>query len=131
MSEQEYETINVDTGSAPTQDQKNWAMYCHLAGFLVFLPILTPITQIVGPLVLWLLKRESSSFIDEQGKEALNFQISMTICLLVSIMLMFIFIGIPIFLALLIYDIIMIIQAAQCASQGKHYRYPYILRLIK
>jgi hypothetical protein len=131
MTEQDQQPTYVTPEPAITKEEKNWAMFCHLAGFALIVPVVIPVGQIVAPLVLWLLKKEGSPFIDDQGREALNFQISMTIYFLASILLMFIIIGIPLFLALIIFDIVMIITAADKASKGEHYRYPFNLRLVK
>lgn len=109
-------------------DEKRWAMFCHLAGFAFFIPIF--IGQIIAPLILWLVKKDESSYIDDQGKEALNFQISITIYLAVAALFFLVLIGIPIFLALILYDIVMIIKAVNAVSKGEYFRYPYTIRLI-
>ena len=107
-------------------------MFCHLAGFALFLPFfIVPVGQIIAPLVLWHLKKDTSRFIYDQGIEALNFQISISTYLLISAALTFVFIGIPLLLAVIIFDIVMIIKAADKASRGEYYRYPLTLRLIR
>lgn len=102
-------------------------MACHLsalAGFVV------PFGSIIGPLVVWLMKREESSFVDRQGKEALNFQITMLIAFLISLVLVFVLIGFFLIAAVAIFDLIMIIVATIKASEGEDYRYPVSLRLV-
>ena len=111
-------------------DEKKWAMFCHIGGFALFLNMVIPFGHIVVPLILWLLKKSQSAFIDEQGKEAMNFQISMTIYLFVAIILSFILIGIPILIALVIFDIVMMIKAANAVTNGQPFHYPYAIRLI-
>jgi hypothetical protein len=59
-------------------EERNWAMTCHLASFAGYV---LPLGNIIGPLVAWLMKRDEFPLVDDQGKEALNFQISMTIYL--------------------------------------------------
>lgn len=117
-----------NANSALSSEVRNWAMACHLAalGGLVF-PI---VGSILGPLIVWLVKRESHSFIDEHGKEALNFQITVGIAGLVCFVLIFIFIGILLMFALGIVALVFTIIAAVKASNGEHYRYPVSLRLI-
>ena len=82
----------MDNAPQVSKDDQNWAMACHLsalAGFLV------PFGNIAGPLLVWLLKRAEIPLVDAHGKEALNFQITVSIAIAVCIPLMFILIGIP------------------------------------
>ncbi len=109
---------------------QTWAMLCHAAG-LVGLLFIPSIGNIVAPLVLWLLKKEEHPFIDEQGKEALNFQISMTIYLWVSGLLCFILIGFALLPILGLFAIIVCIIAIVKTSDGVGYTYPLTLRFIK
>jgi uncharacterized Tic20 family protein len=94
--------------------------------------------HIVGPLIIWLLKRADSSAIDEHGKESLNFQISMLIytaaLAVAAFILMFVLIGfllMPLLAVLYVADIVVVIIASLKASEGQLYRYPFTLRLIK
>ncbi|MFA5863558.1 MAG: DUF4870 domain-containing protein [Phycisphaerae bacterium] len=120
---------NMQENVSPlSNEEKMWAMLCHLAGFAIFIP---PVGHVLAPLVLWLMKKGSSAFIDDHGKEALNFQISITIYMAISGLLVCILIGIPLVLAVLIFDIVMMINAANAASNGQRYRYPYLFRFIK
>jgi hypothetical protein len=112
-----------------TSDAKNWAMFCHLAGFLGFgMPI---VGHVVGPLIIWLLKREEHPFIDHQGKEAINFQISMVIYGAIIAPTLCIVIGFFLLPLLFVTDVILIIIAAVSASKGEPYRYPLTIRLVK
>ena len=109
------------------KDQRLWAMLCHLstlAGFLV------PFGNIIGPLVVWLVKKDEYPLVNDQGKEALNFQLSLVIYFIVSVILCFVLIGIPILLGLLIFNIIMTIIAAVKANEGTAYRYPLTIRFL-
>ena len=114
--------------SQPIKDEKPWAMLCHFSSFsgLIF-----PFGNFLAPLIIWLIKKEEMPFVEDQGKEVLNFQISMTIYLLISGMLCIILIGIPIIIGLVIFCFIITIIAAISANDGKSYRYPINLRLIK
>ena len=115
------------------RDARMWAMLCHLAGFAFLLPVVPGIGSVIGPLILWLIKKDQYPFVDEQGKEALNFQITMLIYGLVAGLLMFICIGFLLLPAVVIVDIVLIIIAAIKVNDGYHYRYPYplIIRFIK
>jgi uncharacterized Tic20 family protein len=115
------------------KDARMWAMICHLAG-LAGLPV-PVVGNIVAPLVVWQIKKDDFPFVDEQGKEAVNFQISMSLYLLVSailwVPLSFICIGMIIPAAIVIVDLIFLLIAAVKANNGQHYRYPLTIRFIK
>lgn len=109
------------------KEARNWAMGCHLAALAGFV---IPFGSIIGPLIVWLIKKDESSFVDSQGKEALNFQITMLIAFLVCIVLAFILIGFLLMAVVVIFNLIMIILAAIKTSEGQDFRYPVSLRLI-
>jgi uncharacterized Tic20 family protein len=105
-----------------------WAALSHvsaLSGFVI------QFGNIVGPLIIWLVKRDEMSFVDDQAKEALNFNISMTIYMAVAGVLIFVLIGIPIMIVLAITWLMLVIMAAVKANEGTAYRYPITLRLVK
>jgi uncharacterized Tic20 family protein len=113
-----------------TSEARNWAMLCHLSAFLGVFP-LTTFGHIVGPLVVWLVKRNEHPFIDYHGKESLNFQISVTLyTLLLTPTICIFFIGIPLIGAVWITSWVLIVIAAMKASDGEAYRYPLTIRLI-
>ena len=124
----------IEPGQADREmnrDARMWAMLCHLAG-LAFL-VVPAIGSVIGPLIVWLIKKDQYPFVDEQGKEALNFQITMLIYGFVAGLLMFVCIGFLLLPAVAIVDIVLLIIAAIKANDGHHYRYPYplIIRFIK
>ncbi|PXA04327.1 DUF4870 domain-containing protein [Coraliomargarita sinensis] len=104
-------------------------MLCHLLGLSGFLGV--PFGNILGPLVMWLIKREECAFADACGKEALNFQISMTIYSVVALLSILAFIGIVLFPVILILNIVYTIIASIRASEGTNYQYPFTIRFIK
>ena len=106
-----------------------WAMLCHLTALVAYIGI--PFGHIIGPLVVWLLKKDEFPFVDDQGKESLNFQISMTIYGIVALILCFVVVGFVLLLALAIADLVLVILATVSASSGKAYRYPVTIRFIK
>jgi hypothetical protein len=106
-----------------------WAMACHLSALAGFIGI--PFGHIIGPIVFWMLKRDQFPAVNENGKEALNFQISVTIYSIVAFLLCFVLIGIPLLIGLVIFDIIMIIISSVNASKGRPVRYPLCIRFIK
>jgi uncharacterized Tic20 family protein len=110
------------------KEARTWALFCHLgalAGYII------PFGHIIAPLIIWLIKKDESPLVDDQGKESLNFQISMTIYAIIALLLTLILIGYILFVALMIFDLVMVIVAAVRANSGEKYRYPLCIRLIK
>jgi len=87
--------------------------------------------HILGPLIVWLAKRSDSPEIDEYGKESLNFQISMLIYNVIAGVLCLVLVGFIILVILHILNLVLVIVASIQASEGKFYRYPMTIRLIK
>lgn len=116
--------------SGPSKTERNWAMGCHLIG-LCGIVVPFPAAGLVGTLILWLIKREDGAFIDSQGKEALNFQISLLIYVAVSFLLFAIGIGVLLLFLVGIFGFVAIIVGAIKASEGTEYRYPICIRFIK
>ena len=110
------------------KDARTWGMFCHLtalAGFII------PFGNIIGPLVIWLIKKNDHPFVDDQGKESLNFQVTVTIAALIAGALICVFVGIILLPLVGILAVVFAIIAALKANEGKRYRYPFALRLIK
>ena len=120
--------MNEVSSSTMSSDERMWGMLCHLSALTGFF---SGIGFILGPLIVWLLKKDQYSFVDEQGKEALNFQITMFIAAVACMLLMLILIGILMFWILGAVNLVMIIIAVINANSGVHYEYPFSLRLIK
>lgn len=120
----------VGAGQPETsKDARMWAMFCHLAGLAgLVVPV---IGCVIGPLVLWQIKKEEFPFVDDQGKEAVNFQISMLIYGIASTVLVLCGIGVILAPIVGIVDIIFLLIAAVKANNGEHYRYPLSIRFIK
>ena len=106
----------------PITDDRNLAMLAHLLGI---------VSGFVGALIIWLIKKDQSAYVDEQGKEALNFQITMLIAFVGAWILVFVLIGALLFPLLLVVNLVFCILAAVAASKGEHYRYPFAIRLLK
>ncbi len=103
-------------------------MLCHASALLgLFLHFLG---HLLGPLIVWLMKRGDSPEIDAYGKESLNFQLSMLIYDAIAGVLCIVLIGIPILIALWVLNTVLVIIASVKASEGKFYRYPFTIRLI-
>jgi uncharacterized Tic20 family protein len=106
-----------------------WGMLCHLSALAGFVGV--PFGHILGPLVVWLVKKDEYAFVDDQGKEALNFQISILIYTVVSAFLILMCLGIVLLVLVQLFNFVMIIVASIKASNGEKFRYPLTLRLIK
>ena len=122
----------MDQPSPPTpstsSDVRTWCVLCHASALLgLFFHFLG---HIGGPLIVWLLKRGDSPEIDANGKESLNFQISMLIYDAVAAILCIVLIGIPILIALWILNTVFVIIASVKTSERKFYRYPFTIRFI-
>lgn len=110
------------------KQEKTWGMLCHLSALGVF--VFPAFGNIIGPLIVWLIKKDESPFVDDQGKESLNFQISLTIYCLVSSILILVAIGIILLIALGIAFLTLVIIASIKANEGEEFRYPLTIRLI-
>ena len=129
MNESNPDSVSTPGATgAPTQDERTWGMLAHLAAFAGFI---VPFGNVFGPLIVWLVKRDRSAFVADQGKEALNFNISVLLGAAVCGVLVFVFIGILLGVALFIFWLTLTIIAGIKASEGVTYRYPFALRLVK
>src|SRR5262249_53506295 len=113
---------------ALTNEEKTWGMLCHLSALAgYFAAGLT----FIGPLVCWLIKKDTSRFVDAQGKESLNFQLCIMIYSLVCAPLVCFVIGIFLLGAVHVFSLVCVIIAGVKASSGETFRYPLVFRLIK
>lgn len=112
-------------------DARMWGMFCHLGGLAGLLPVMPAIGSIIAPLIIWQIKKDQFPFVDEQGKEAVNFQISMLLYGLIAGVLICAGVGILLLPAVAVVDLVFLIIAAVKANNGEHYRYPLCIRFIK
>lgn len=103
-------------------DARTYVTIAH-AGNIIF--------PAVAPLIMWLIGKDKSRFVDTEAKEALNFGILAMIVYIVSSILAFIIIGVFTWLAMAVIALIFGIQGAMKANKGESYRYPFSLRLVK
>ena len=113
---------------APDQNARQWAMFCHFAAFL---GLVFPFGNLIGPLIVWQLKKDMDPFVDAQGKEALNFQISVALASALCFLLMLVVIGFPLLVLVGLVALVLTIIAGIKANEGQNYRYPFALRLLK
>jgi uncharacterized Tic20 family protein len=115
--------------AVPTENERTWGMLAHLsalAGVVVWL-----LGCVLGPLAVYLSRRDSSEFVAEHAREALNFNITVALAAIVCIALMVVFVGFILGTALFIAWLVLTLIAAIRASEGERYRYPLSLRLVK
>jgi uncharacterized Tic20 family protein len=115
------------TMDSTTKEERTWAMFAHLSTFAGHF---IPFGHIIGPLVIWMIKKDELPLVNDQGKEALNFQITMTFAFIVAALSLFIVVGFVLLPAVWLFDVIVTIIAAVKANEGVAYRYPLCLRLV-
>ena len=124
---------------SPNAEEKQWAMFAHLSALAGAL--LTGVVGgwgfFIGPLVIWLVKKDTMPFVDDQGKEALNFNITVSAIVVLLWIFTFITFGIgwllafPLKVLVGIVAMVLIVIASMKANEGVAYRYPFAIRLIK
>ena len=109
------------------KDERTWAMLCHLSAFAGFI---VPFGSIIGPLIIWLIKKDEMQMVNEHGKKALNFQITMAIAYIICFVLMFVVIGVILLPIVAIFSFIMVVLASIKANEGKEFNYPLSLNSV-
>lgn len=109
------------------QDERLMGLLCHLLSFAGYV---FPMGNVIGPLIIWLLKKDSSEFVDYHGRESVNFQLSMLIWIIIAVMLCFVIVGFVLLPILALVDLICPIIAAVKANDGQYYRYPLTIRFF-
>lgn len=128
MSENETQAAQSMPAASPSAEERQWAMFAHLSALVGFL---IPFGSILGPLIIWQIKKAEMPFVDDQGKESLNFQITVVIAVLACLLLSVILIGFLLLPIVGIAALVLTIMAGIKANNGETYRYPFTLRLIK
>lgn len=116
------------SASGVSPEDRNWSTIAHLSALSGFI---IPFGSILGPLVVWLIKKDQSPHIADQAREALNFNITIGIALIVSLCLMLVFIGFLLFGVVALAWLVLVIVAAVKSSDGTLYRYPFTIRFLK
>lgn len=104
-------------------------MLCHLLALTMFVGV--PFGNLLGPLVMWLIKKEEFPLVDTEGKKALNFQISMTIYFIGAFILCFVLIGIPLLAALLVAELILVVIASVKTQNNEAFEYPLSIKFLR
>ncbi|TMP16595.1 MULTISPECIES: DUF4870 domain-containing protein [unclassified Pseudoalteromonas] len=110
------------------KDQRTWAMFCHLSALA---GLLFPFGSVIGPLIVWLVKKEEMPLVAEHGRKSLNFQLTMMIAYIVCFMLMFVVVGVILLPLVALFSLIMVVVSAIKANDGKEVNYPMAIEFIK
>jgi len=111
-----------------SESERTWAKLCHLSSFAGYF---FPFGGILGPLICWLSKKDESQWVNFNGKQALNFQLSILLYMVLAIPLIFIIVGIPILVFLGFLEVICVVIASVKASKGEEFRYPLNIPFIQ
>jgi uncharacterized protein len=110
-----------------SESERNWAMFCHLSAFAGFF---FPFGGIIGPLICWLSRKDESVWVYVNGRDSLNFQLSILLYIVLAIPLCFLLIGIPIVMILMVLKVVCIIIGSVKASKGESFKYPLAIPFI-
>ena len=133
MSENDQDNNSPDTvasaggSGTPSKESCQMAMFAHLSALVGFL---IPFGNLIAPLIIWQMKKDDP-FVDAQGKEAVNFQITVSIAGIVAAILTVVLIGLLLLPVIAIGSLVLVIIAGLKANEGEDYQYPFALRLIK
>ncbi len=130
MSEElpSHQSASSNNGLEVDPDARLWGMLAHFAGLIGFI---IPFGNLIGPLIVWQIKKDQMPFVDDQGKESLNFQITISIAAIVCIVLMLVLIGFVLLPLVGLVALVLMVIAGIKANGGERYRYPFVLRLIQ
>ena len=113
---------------SPAPESRQWGLFAHLSALV---GLIIPFGNILGPLIIWQIKKDLDPFVDAQGKEALNFQISVALAAVVCFILMVVVIGFPLLALLSVVAVVLVVIAGVKANDGVVYRYPFTWRPLK
>jgi uncharacterized Tic20 family protein len=111
-----------------SETERNWSMLCHLSSFAGFF---FPFGGVLGPLICWLSRKDDSQWVNVNGRNSLNFQLSILLYMVLAIPLCFIIVGFPIIFVLGTLKVICVIIASIKASKGVLFRYPLVIPFIQ
>lgn len=113
------------------ESERTYSMFIHLVGLLSMIEVVTSVASLIAVCVLWMIRRHDSPFLDDHGREALNFQISLLVWFVIGIILTPIGVGILIiFPGLALLRLIGCVRGAIAAHRGEFYRYPMCFRFL-
>ena len=115
------EASEPEATTAPSRDDCNMGMLCHL---------LSLFANVLGPLIIWLMKKDESEYVNYHGIQAINFQITMIIVYFLCVPLVFVFIGLAILPIAVLLNMVFSVIAAMAAQKGERYEYPFSFKFL-
>jgi uncharacterized Tic20 family protein len=115
----------VDEGASPSD--RTYATLMHL---MLVIATFTAVPLILGPLIMWLIKKDESPFLNDHGKEALNFNISIFLYMIIAAVSFLCGIGVVLLPVVWVFGLVVSVLAAMSANRGEYYRYPACIRII-
>lgn len=109
-------------------EERTMSMLCHLSALAMFI---IPFGSVLGPLIVWLIKKDQYVEVDRQGKDALNFHLSMLIYSIIGGILIFLLVGIFVLIILAILRLLFIIIASIKSNSGERFEYPLSMKFIR
>src|SRR5210317_2188994 len=109
--------------------ERQWGMFTHLAALSGLIGI--PFGGIIGPLIIYMIKKDEFEFVNDQGKEALNFNITWSLIFIISAILILVGIGVLMLIGFGIAWLVLVIVATVAANNGQYYRYPLTIKFIQ
>ena len=119
---------DFDPNAMPSSEERTWSILVHAAAFS---GMLIPFGGILGPFIVWIIKKPESALVDCHGRAALNFQISMLIYVFVAIVLVFVLIGVLLLIALGVFWFVMVLIATIRAADGRDPGYVLAIEFLK
>ncbi|MGP1311147.1 MAG: DUF4870 domain-containing protein [Phycisphaerales bacterium] len=123
---------DAHTITPPSEQERSWAMLIHLLAGVIAV-VATPLFSVGYTVVMWLVKKDESGFIDDHGREATNFWISLLLYSIILLPLAAVItcgLGVILYIPLLIIAIVGVVQSTIAAKNGEYYRYPATIRLL-
>ena len=109
--------------------EKQWGMFTHLAALATFV---VPVAgNVIGPLIIYLVKKDEYEFVNEQGKEVLNFQLTWSIIFIISFVLIFVGICVLMLIGFGLAWLVLVIVGSVAASNGQYYKYPLTIKFLQ
>lgn len=109
-------------------EERTMAMLCHLSALAMFI---IPFGRILGPLIVWLIKRDQYVEVDRQGKDAINFHLSIYLYAIVASLFIIVFLGIPMLIAVGVFSLVITILASVKSNNGERFVYPLAIRFFQ
>ena len=136
-----HTTLDPQTGrirdELADEGEKTYSMFNHLIGLLSLADIAIPFAALIGTVIMWRVKKDQSAFLDDHGREATNFQLSVLLYVLIGVLFGVVTLGIgvivvaPAMIGLMILKLVGSIRGALAANKGEFYRYPMCIRFMK